>query len=576
VSPDLCVPPCTTDAECDDGLACTGVEVCVPQECIGGGTPGSPCTSDADCPGAGAFCGGLCRSMNSPCGTRAACFELPPAVGPICTLNGRCCGADPSGEFLVCDRPRPVQGHDWCSAAVINCPRPSPTCGDRCVDAGEECDHGNLATGDGCDANCLAEVCPTSTSSPPGALPITDGLFAFDTACGTLDGPDAIVTEFGGPVAFGANTWFAYTATCTGIMVASTCPTQSAINQNGNTGLDGLIALYHNPLDPTRCLCPPRFFPGLVRLEVAAADESFNGIFDAGSGFVAVTVFPGECWLVRVGPFASPFGDRGAVGRGLLDVRCEPGTCPVSTAPQADLIPDAAGNPVVSAKNRYLSFSAGDGNRLQAVRVTFVDLPPPFDALNGQKRWVGPPQAVSELPGRGFNDTPGQEATFYAATLQINPHFTNWSAFDVVHVFDAAIVPSVLATGGGAIAQPAVYHVQTIDGFFCRTSDEEDFSPPVAITMSAWGDVAGRPVGGQSTPPDLQVEVISDAVAVLDKFAGKASAPAKVRVDLEPAVPDGLINISDVVQTINAFRGQAFPFTPALSSFAPAAANKTR
>ena len=45
-------------------------------------------------------------------------------------------------------------------------PPPTPTntlvparCGDGTLDLGEECDHGNLANGDGCDAHCLVEAC---------------------------------------------------------------------------------------------------------------------------------------------------------------------------------------------------------------------------------------------------------------------------------------------------------------------------------------------------------------------------------------------------------------------------------
>ena len=51
---------------------------------------------------------------------------------------------------------------------------------------------------------------------------------------------------------------------------------------------------------------------------------------------------------------------------------------------------------VAETKNRFLSFIAGDPGRLQAVRVTLVVLPAPFDSWNEAALWVGPPRQVSE------------------------------------------------------------------------------------------------------------------------------------------------------------------------------------
>ena len=39
-------------------------------------------------------------------------------------------------------------------------------------------------------------------------------------------------------------------------------------------------------------------------------------------------------------------------------------------------------------------------------------------------------------------------------------------------------------------------------------------------------------------------------------------APAKVRVDLDPETPDFLINFTDIVRILDAFRGLPYPFTP--------------
>ncbi|MFQ5494517.1 MAG: hypothetical protein ACE5EX_03970, partial [Phycisphaerae bacterium] len=62
--------------------------------------------------------------------------------------------------------------------------------------------------------------------------------------------------------------------------------------------------------------------------------------------------------------------------------------------------------------------------------------------------------------------------------------------------------------------------------------------------------------------PDGIVGVTSDVIAVVDKFAGRTTAPIKARADIEPATPDQLINISDATRALDAFRGRSYPFDP--------------
>lgn len=61
------------------------------------------------------------------------------------------------------------------------------TCGDGVVDAGEPCDDGNHATGDGCSATCHVEAgysCVDAAGVPIGCVTICgDGLVAGDEAC---------------------------------------------------------------------------------------------------------------------------------------------------------------------------------------------------------------------------------------------------------------------------------------------------------------------------------------------------------------------------------------------------------
>ena len=215
-------------------------------------------------------------------------------------------------------------------------------------------------------------------------------------------------------------------------------------------------------------------------------------------------------------------------------------SCLPTPSPQPD---------VIVAKSRYLSFAAGAIGRTTAIRVTVVDLPPPHDALNGAQLWVGDPQTISEnagavLPIPGF-------ATFQSARLTCAPRFVDWRPVGVVHVHDAIIVP------GG------VYHVEAIDSF-CDLGVTTDFSQPLVITTSGWGDVVGTfdEASGSWTAPNGSADITADVVAILDKFSGQPSAPLKSQVDLQPATPDRVIDILDVTVAIDAFRGFGYPFPP--------------
>ncbi len=74
---------------------------------------------------------------------------------------------------------------------------------------------------------------------------------------------------------------------------------------------------------------------------------------------------------------------------------CGPQCLPSST-PEPEMIGDQ-----ISAKNRFLSIKAGDPGRIQAIRVTAVSLPPPFDLWNGQEWYAGEPIPTCEGAGQG-------------------------------------------------------------------------------------------------------------------------------------------------------------------------------
>lgn len=100
-----CLPPCTSDIECDDGIFCNGAETCLEGQCVDGARPcGGPdkfcdivsdvcvdaeCNSDHHCDD-GIFCNGPeicvegeCMAGINPCGAGETCQE----VGRQCPLS---------------------------------------------------------------------------------------------------------------------------------------------------------------------------------------------------------------------------------------------------------------------------------------------------------------------------------------------------------------------------------------------------------------------------------------------------------------------------------------------------------
>ena len=232
-------------------------------------------------------------------------------------------------------------------------------------------------------------------------------------------------------------------------------------------------------------------------------------------------------------------------GDGVPDV-CN--ACAPSSAPIAEMRANNAGIQVINVKNRWLSFSSPDTGRIQAARVTFVDLPGTYAVLNGQTMWAGQPFLASENgsskpPIPGFPD-------FAAAELQCDPAEANFSAFGIIHVTGEAIVP------GGT------YRVELVDAA-CDLNDESAYSAPLTLTAGRWGDSVGSfdTVTLSWTAADNSVDVATDIVAALDKFGSAPTSPTKPMIDLEPALVDYKINVTDVTVVLDAFGGGSYPFT---------------
>jgi cysteine-rich repeat protein len=96
--------------------------------------------------------------------------------GPVLPACSDGIDQDGDGRF---DFPRDP---DCASASDDDELAPLPTCGDERLDAGESCDDGNGASGDGCSSSCQVEACwvcagEPSNCAPDDAAACDDGLF---------------------------------------------------------------------------------------------------------------------------------------------------------------------------------------------------------------------------------------------------------------------------------------------------------------------------------------------------------------------------------------------------------------
>jgi hypothetical protein len=458
-----------------------------PQECVdAGGTPvGIPCEGDCD----GDSVVDVCAPFND-CNHNG----LPDA----CDLqNGRSVDSDGNGVPDDCQ-----------TGACCPCP-PGDPCAETtltaCNDAG-----GHFTDG----VDCAAVTCPTD---PPAnddcanAVPVVSyGEYPFDTRCATTDGPSVArdMCIWDGPNRIGRDIWFQFCSECGGEAIVEV------------TGADfvPLLTAYCGGVD----YCD---YPALNWLEFAC-DES---------GYLRFPLEPLSCYLIRVG------GDPGTTGTLTFEEYCIVDDCiwysPLDAEPQG------------TEKNRFLSFMGGHPDRPQAVRVTLIDMPAPFENLEGQTMWVGPPENVTEASGAN-DDTP---PTFVSARLGCEPHLIDWSELGVVHVTGEEVVPG------------ATYELQALDAYcfehpcyypYCDWFCTED---KLVVTTSDWGDVVGDCSVTPCTGPDGRVDFV-DITAVVDKFKNSPGAPIKARADVSPDPPEGIIDFIDLSWVVGAFRGESYPY----------------
>lgn len=222
---------------------------------------------------------------------------------------------------------------------------------------------------------------------------------------------------------------------------------------------------------------------------------------------------------------------------------------PLAFEPATIVVP--SDGQVFAPQNRFLTIRTGRWpGQQESIQVTLADLDGEFAAWNGTTFWVGEPTKVSASGSRKWRDAVGGDDPFiWVAELGCQRWFENWAQFPgPVHVYHELIVPN------------SRYEIQLVFQF--ADANELTLSGPVVVSTAPWGDVAGPfdPVRGQWARPDGSVDITSDAIAILDGFRASPTAPVKTRVDLEPAVPDGVINITDLLMMLTAFQGGDYPF----------------
>jgi hypothetical protein len=253
-------------------------------------------------------------------------------------------------------------------------------------------------------------------------------------------------------------------------------------------------------------------------------------------------VAAGDCLTVRVCGYNDQGGGR---GRGTVAVGVEAADCTLTNAP---LLDPRVGDFGHGTRNRYLSLTTGSPGLSEAMRVTFVDLPPPHDGYNGDQWWVGEPVEVTEASGENDSDPP---PTFWAAQLQCGtPYYADWSQYGTVHVYNGGIVPG------------AVYEVQAISDD-CNTSDEASYSPPLTINTSQFGDIVADCGVYPCSPPQGVIDFV-DISACVEKFKNNPTAPQKARADVinsdvSAPLPDRKVDFVDISAIVEAFRGSALP-----------------
>jgi len=177
--PGQCRCRCTSNADCNDGNVCDGIETCQAGVCIPGTAlacnDGNSCTRDCD-PVQGC--------VNAPLPDGTGCDD-----DDLCTQNDRCQGGTCQGAPRNCNDGNP------CTADTCE---PSTGCVRTPVPSGAPCNDQNACTvGDACIRGaCVggsAVPCPSSGPCTVGSCDPTRGCIQLNAIDGTPCGPNGLV-----------------------------------------------------------------------------------------------------------------------------------------------------------------------------------------------------------------------------------------------------------------------------------------------------------------------------------------------------------------------------------------------
>ncbi len=217
-----------------------------------------------------------------------------------------------------------------------------------------------------------------------------------------------------------------------------------------------------------------------------------------------------------------------------------PDECDIAEGTSTDLngntVPDecevsaplAASWPYGFGKNRYISLAPNNSGGVSVALQIELESSVFFPDSAGLLGWIGEPD------GEGIS------------RITTTPFYTDgWPA--IVHVGDCWIVPA------------ATYHVRA-------TADEAVFSEDLELdTVSQpspkyWCDAVGSYIGDEWTGPNGVVSM-DDIMATIQMFQASPSAPPLVWVDVDPQVPNKVVNMTDVMQMVGGFKGLPYPFS---------------
>jgi cysteine-rich repeat protein len=201
---------------------------------------------------------------------------------------------------------------DECPTQAGNAPTGCPgggggaVCGNGAIEAGEQCDDNNTASGDGCSSTCQLEASGIANDDCADAEAIGEGSEVFSNVGATTDGPLELEDcNFFGRSDIRSDLWYCYTATCGGPVVVSLC----------GSGYDTKMAVYFG------CECPSP--DQAIDRPIGCSDDDCGSGTENAQSRVTITAVAGQSYLVRVGGF---FGNR-EQGEGRLTIRCGGDTC---------------------------------------------------------------------------------------------------------------------------------------------------------------------------------------------------------------------------------------------------------